>query len=243
MNFSYSSFILILINRYKTGIIQKTLKMGSLSNDTAYYMFNYYHGTYIIATVGNNFYPHPNVGSVWGTTNNTTMFGLIWINTKFSLIDIEAYQQTIFETFPIRAFPSTPDVYESQFIFLAPASKYEVNGAYFTKFNSATKLYSTTDCNLTCTYCNRYTKAEECIYCDSAKREFLYKGECLSACSIKSVVLKKPILGTTTKHCGTCHGSCMNCLGPRKNQCSACCQSGSCGSSLLDMTPDKGSCS
>jgi hypothetical protein len=169
--------IIVYKFRADTGFSEDKIIMGSEIDDIAYDLVGYHQGYYILASFGNNFYPHPDTGSVWGTPNNETAFGLIWISKKFELIDIEGYQQCLLSTLPMKVFPSTPDVYETQFMFISPASTYEVNGVYLSQFSNELNLFSTTDCNLTCSTCNRWTKQEDCIYCDYVRSEALYKGE------------------------------------------------------------------
>jgi hypothetical protein len=71
--------------------------------------------------------------------------GLIWINGRFEMVDIEGYLESGLSTVPMRVFPSIPDLYEPQFMFFSPASKLEVNGLYITQFDNPIKLYSTVD--------------------------------------------------------------------------------------------------
>jgi hypothetical protein len=128
-----------------TGITLNNMTLGSPVDDEVISVVSHMHSTYILAKIGNNFYPHPNVGSVWGTTNNQTVVGLIWINGRFEMVDIEGYLESGLSTVPMRVFPSIPDLYEPQFMFFSPASKLEVNGLYITQFDNPIKLYSTVD--------------------------------------------------------------------------------------------------
>ena len=143
--------------RYETGYIIGKLSMGSPSDDTAYDLITHFHGAYILASIGNNFSPHANTGSVWGTPNNETTFAHIWINDNFKLLDIEGYAESSLTTLPMRGFPSIPDVYEPQFMFISPAGKEQLktgislyqNGALFTQYSNPLRLFISTDCNLT----------------------------------------------------------------------------------------------
>jgi hypothetical protein len=155
--------ILIYEFRPETGYLENNMTLGSPSDDTASYAVNHMHSTYILASIGDNFYPHPYVGSVWGTPSDEQTFGVIWINGRFEMVDIEGYAESALTTIPMIAFPSIPDTYAPQFMFFSPASKYELNGIYITNFDSSTDLYSTNDCNLSCLYCDRYTKSSDCI--------------------------------------------------------------------------------
>lgn len=135
--------------RYETGLIEGKLLMGSPNDDAAFDLIIFYQGMYILASVGDNFYPHPNVGSVWGTVNGTNYVGLIWISDSFSLVDIEGYPESSLSTIPMRVLPSQSGTYLTQFMFISPASKIQANGALFTQFNSANSLFSSMNCNLT----------------------------------------------------------------------------------------------
>jgi len=212
--------------RLDTGYIEDKMILGSSKDDIAYDFVAHHQGWYILASIGNNFSPHPTVGSIWGTVGNDTAFGLIWVNKRFELVNIEGYRQSTLSTLPMRVFPSTPDVYETQFMFIAPASTYEVNGGYFTQFADPISLYATNDCNLTCDYCNKHTKQNDCLSCDDTETEFLYHGECLSTCNIKTHEVADELTGNTLNHCANCHFSCKSCLGPRHDQCSECCTDG-----------------
>lgn len=137
----------ILIYEFKpeTGYLENNMTLGSPTDDIAFHVVGHKHSTFILASIGDNFYPHPNVGSVWGTPSDAQMFGLIWINGRFEMVDIEGYAESSLTTIPMIAFPSIPDTYAPQFMFFSPASKYEVNGIYITNFQNVTALYSTTD--------------------------------------------------------------------------------------------------
>lgn len=226
--------------RYETGFIEASVVMGSSMEDKAIDLVPFHHGLFVLATIGNNFYPHPSDGAVWGTPDNDTVMGVIWLSQDLDLIDIEGYATSALDTLPMRIFPSLPYTYELQVTFIGPASKAQANGALFTQFAYPSMLFATTDCNLTCSTCNRYTKQENCIKC--ADDKILYNGGCLSSCELKTFQATDEITGDTLKHCRDCHYTCKECLGPKYDQCSTCCQAGDCGSSLLDMTPDTGKC-
>ena len=149
--------------RYETGVTESELVLGSSFDDLAYDLVISYQGMYILASIGNNFAPHPTSGGVWGTPNTGTAFGLIWINNKFEVVDIEGYDESGMTTIPLRAFPSLRGTYQQQFTFVGPASKTQTHGALYTQFENTTSLYSSQDCNLTCPYCSRYTGEGDCM--------------------------------------------------------------------------------
>ena len=131
--------------RYETGVTEGQLVLGSSVDDLAYDLVVSYQGMYILASIGNNFEPHPTSGAVWGTPNDGTAFGLIWINNKFGIVDIEGYDESGMTTIPLRAFPSLGSTYQPQFSFIGSASKTQTHGALFTQFENTTALYSSQD--------------------------------------------------------------------------------------------------
>lgn len=226
--------------RPESGYIDKNMTLGSPTDDEAFSIVNHMHSTYILAKINDNFFPHPNTGSVFGVDENETVFGMIWINGRFELVDIEGYNVSSLETLPIKAFPSIPTVYQPQFMFFSPASKIEVNGLYITNFDSYLGLYSTTDWNLTWNHCNRYTKQEDCISCDEYETQFLYKGIWYSSWEVQTYQYSDIVSNTARKHWKDCHFSCKSCLGSRKDQCMSWCTNGDWGTTLLDRDPNMG---
>lgn len=185
MNFTTevpSKDILMYKFRYETGVIEGQLVLGSSVDDIVYDLVVSYQGMYLLATFGDNFWPHPTTGAVWGTPNDELAFGLIWINNEFSIVDIEGYKQSTMSSVPLRAFPSIKTSYFTQFTFISPASSVQTHGALFTQFTDATLLYSSFSCNLECPYCNRYTSDSDCLSCDTDSGKYLSSGSCGSSC-------------------------------------------------------------
>ena len=223
--------------RYETGVIEGQLVLGSSSDDTAYELVVHHQGIYILALIGDQFWPHPDTGSIWATSDGNQAFGVIWINNRFELVDIESYPESDLTTIPLRAIPLTIDDHTTQFTFISPASKTQTHGALYTQFTNATLLYSSTDCNLTCPYCSRYTSDSDCIACDSDSGMYLLDGVCYTACPDTSYVL------TDSGYiCSDCDYSCKTCTGPRQTQCASCCTDGDCESSLFDKVSNFGRC-
>ena len=226
--------------RYDTGIQDYKLIMGSPTDDTSFDLISFYHGLYILATFNNNFYPHPNLGSVWGTYSNSTAFGMIWLSHDLSIVDIEGYPYSSLSTIPMRVFPSLFNEFKPQFLFISPASTVQSNGALFTQFTAPNSLFSSVDWNLTWATWDRYTKSNNWISWNIG--EILYQGDWVSSWPIRSFQVVNKLTSATISHCIGCDYSCMNCLGQKKNQWTLWCSSGSCGSSLLDMNPNFGTC-
>lgn len=131
--------------RYDTGLLEDHLVLGSPTEDNSFDLVHFYHGLYILATINNNFYPHPNIGSIWSTPSNATVLGMIWVSHKLSIVDIEGYAYSSLTTIPMRVFPSLYNTYFPQFTFISPASSSQLNGALFTQFADPLRLFVSGD--------------------------------------------------------------------------------------------------
>lgn len=165
--------------RSDNGKIVSSAIFGSDSNDKALDIQASTAGIYIMATIGDNFLPHPDPTKIWQTNGGAgkTNFAMLLVRDSDSqLIDIEGYDiSTMTGPYPKR-FSLQLSTGTREFIFYSPRSDTDIAGLYFTKFTDSSKVFindvggfctDTTNCDR----CN-VNDASMCMTCVSTKMLF-----------------------------------------------------------------------
>jgi hypothetical protein len=173
--------------RSDNGKLVSSSIFGSNSSDAALDIQATTAGIYIMATIGDNFLPHPDSTKIWQTNGGAgkTNFAMLLVRDSDSqLIDIEGYDiSTMTDPYPKR-FTLQISTGTREFIFYSPRSNTDIAGLYFTKFTDSSKVFindaagfctDTTNCDR----CN-INDAAMCMTCLSTK--MMFENTCAAAC-------------------------------------------------------------
>ena len=124
-------------------IVSKKI-FGSETEDRALDIVASTAGVYIMATIGDNFSPHPTGGSIWQTYGGAGLvnFAMLLVRDSDSqLIDIEGFDiSTMTDPYPKR-FSLQISTGTREFIFYSPRSNVDMAGLYITKFTDSSKVF------------------------------------------------------------------------------------------------------
>ena len=158
----YQTDIIYTKIRADNGRIVSKKVFGSTSEDTALDIIATTTGIYIMATIGDNFLPHPTSGHIWQTNGGPGLsnFAILLVRDSDSqLVDIEGFDTaTLTDPFPKR-FSVHIGTGTREFIFYAPRSNSDKAGLYVTKFTDSSKIFINDNAgvctdNTNCDRCN-----------------------------------------------------------------------------------------